>query len=50
GLWFSKEKCHFFKKQLSFLGHLVNEKGITPDSSKIEKVKNFLKPSTLTEL
>lgn len=44
------DKCHFCKKELSFLGHVVSEKGILPDPTKIEKVKNFPVPTNTTEL
>ena len=44
------EKCHFCKKKLAFLGHIVSAKGILPDPAKVDKVKNFAKPTNLTEL
>lgn len=44
------EKCHFCKKELAFLGHIVSEKGIQPDPGKVEKVQNFPIPTNLTEL
>ena len=44
------EKCHFCKKELTFLGHIVSEKGIQPDPGKIDKVKNFPTPTNVTEL
>lgn len=37
-------KCHFLRKELKFLGHIVTENGIKPDPSKIEAVKNFPRP------
>ena len=29
------KKCHFFKKQVSFLGHVVSEEGISTDQEKV---------------
>ena len=44
------KKCHFCYPSLSFLGHIVGQGGIHPDPEKIEKVKNFPIPKTLTQL
>jgi hypothetical protein len=44
------DKCHFCKREISFLGHLVNEEGIKPDPTKVDKVKNFPIPTNTTEL
>ena len=44
------DKCHFCKKEISFLKHLVSEEGIKPDPTKVNKVKNFPMPINTTEL
>ena len=44
------EKCQFCKKELAFLGHIVNAQGIQPDPGKVDKVKNFPIPTNITEL
>jgi hypothetical protein len=44
------EKCHFCKKELAFLGHIINGEGIRPDPAKVDKVKNFPVPTNTTEL
>jgi hypothetical protein len=44
------DKCHFCTNEIKFLGHVVNEEGIQPDPSKIEKVVNYPRPRNLTEL
>jgi hypothetical protein len=36
--------------ELAFLGHIVSRQGISPDPSKIDKIKNFPIPKNLTEL
>lgn len=43
-------KCEFGKTQLSFLGHLVDSRGIYPLPEKIEAVRNFPKPTMAKEL
>ena len=44
------EKCHLFKTELCFLGHMVSKKGIAPDPSKISTVKDWHIPETETDL
>ncbi|KAJ0666882.1 putative nucleotidyltransferase, Ribonuclease H [Helianthus annuus] len=43
-------KCEFWLKEVQFLGHIVNDKGIHVDPSKIEAVKNWNVPTTPTEI
>jgi len=50
GLKLGKDKCEFCKLELAFLGHIVSGQGISPDPSKIDKVKNFPIPKNTTEL
>lgn len=37
-------KCHFVKKDIKFLGHIISSDGIQPDPSKIEVIKNWKTP------
>lgn len=39
-------KCRFFKKEVMYIGHVVNEKGVQPDPIKIEALKNYPVPSS----
>ncbi|KAI3784114.1 hypothetical protein L1987_43206 [Smallanthus sonchifolius] len=41
-------KCEFWIREVQFLGHVVNEKGIHVDPSKIEAIKNWAAPTTPT--
>ncbi|XP_021985961.1 uncharacterized mitochondrial protein AtMg00860-like [Helianthus annuus] len=43
-------KCEFWLREVQFLGHVVNEKGIHADPSKIEAIKNWSAPKTPTEI
>src|SRR5215208_2961718 len=49
-LKFGKDKCEFAKLELAFLGHIMSGQGISPDPSKIDKVRNFPIPKNITEL
>nr|GEZ95644.1 putative reverse transcriptase domain-containing protein [Tanacetum cinerariifolium] len=42
-------KCEFWLKEVQFLGHVINGNGTHVDPSKIEAVKNWKAPRTLTE-
>ena len=50
GLKIKPSKCHFAQQEITFLGHIVNKNGILPDPEKIEKVKNFPRPATVTQI
>lgn len=38
------EKCHFFKPEVTFLGHVCSKNGIRPDSRKFEAIRNYPVP------
>lgn len=38
------EKCQFFLKEVTYLGHRCTENGLLPDDSKIDKVLNYPRP------
>ncbi|GJY03830.1 putative reverse transcriptase domain-containing protein, partial [Tanacetum coccineum] len=42
-------KCEFWLQEVKFLGHVINGDGIHVDPSKIEAVKNWEAPRTLSE-
>lgn len=35
------EKCHFFKPEVTFLGHVCSNNGIRPDTRKFEAIRNY---------
>ncbi|WVZ58342.1 hypothetical protein U9M48_008621 [Paspalum notatum var. saurae] len=43
-------KCAFWLKEVSFLGHILSEKGVAVDPSKVEDVLNWKQPETVTEI
>ena len=44
------KKCCLFAKEVVYLGHVVSEKGLATDPSKITAVKEWPVPSNVTEL
>ncbi|KAL8256011.1 hypothetical protein R6Q59_031078 [Mikania micrantha] len=43
-------KCEWWLKEVQFLGHIVNEKGLHMDPAKIDAVKNWSTPKTPTDI
>ncbi|WVZ84654.1 LOW QUALITY PROTEIN: hypothetical protein U9M48_031661 [Paspalum notatum var. saurae] len=43
-------KCAFWLREVSFLGHILSEKGVATDPSKVEDVLNWKQPETVTEI
>jgi len=44
------KKCDLFKEQVEFLGHIVSAEGIACDPKKVDRVKNWPQPRTVTEV
>ena len=43
-------KCEFFKREVTYLGHVVSQEGIQTDPSKIDAVKTWPVPKTVKEV
>ncbi|WVZ51983.1 hypothetical protein U9M48_003080, partial [Paspalum notatum var. saurae] len=43
-------KCAFWLREVSFLEHILSEKGVAVDPSKVEDVLNWKQPETVTEI
>ena len=43
-------KCHFAQTSVEYLGHIVSREGIKPNPAKIEAVKSFPVPSSVTQV
>ena len=39
-------KCHFFSKEIQYLGHILSTRGIQPLPSKTQTIKNMHPPTT----
>ena len=50
GLKLKPAKCHFFRKQVAFLGHVVSEDGIATDPEKIQAVVSWPPPTNVTQV
>jgi hypothetical protein len=49
-LYIQFKKCAFAQYQIEYLGHIISDKGVSTDPSKILAVVNWLVPQTFTEL
>lgn len=50
GLKLKAKKCFFAQEEVTFLGHCVNAKGISPDKEKVSAISNFPRPTNVSEL
>ena len=50
GLKLNREKCNFTQKELPFLEHVINDEGISPDPSPVQKIIDFPQPRTVKGL
>ena len=41
-------KCHFFKENITYLGHKISAKGMLPGQEGIQKIANMGPPTTIT--
>uniref|UniRef100_A0AC35F203 Integrase catalytic domain-containing protein n=1 Tax=Panagrolaimus sp. PS1159 TaxID=55785 RepID=A0AC35F203_9BILA len=50
GLMFKPKKCEIGKQELCYLGHVISERGVELGKDKVDKVKNFPVPKTVTQV
>ncbi|XP_073033798.1 uncharacterized mitochondrial protein AtMg00860-like [Primulina eburnea] len=43
-------KCEFWLKSVAFLGHIISELGVSVDPKKVEAIKDWPQPKTVTEV
>jgi transposase InsO family protein len=46
GYYANPDKCDFFQSEVSFLGHLISEKGISVQQHKVKAVREWPQPTT----
>jgi hypothetical protein len=46
----AKGKCVFLSDQVLFLGYIVSSKGLSVDETKIEAIKQWPQPQTMTDV
>ena len=44
------DKCHFCKPSVLYLGHVVTPEGIKPDPQKLVAIKDYPRPSSVTDV
>ena len=50
GLKLKPSKCEFFWPEITYLGHVVSSKGIAMDPKKIRAIRQWPRPTTVTEV
>ena len=50
GITLNESKCCFYQSCVSFLGHVIDKDGISPDPKKTAAILNMTPPSSITEL
>jgi len=45
----NREKCHFAKRELNFLGHIVSADGLKKQPEKVRAIVDYPRPSTVKE-
>ena len=50
GLKLKPEKCVLFQKSVSFLGHVISERGISTDPEKVKAVKEWPVPTSIQDV
>ncbi|GAA5972537.1 hypothetical protein JCM11641_001890 [Rhodosporidiobolus odoratus] len=50
GLFCSRKKTDLFSLRTEFLGHIISQDGIEADPGKVDKIKNWTRPRTVTQV
>lgn len=50
GVRFNKAKCKFLVNEIKYVGHILSESGIRPDSDKVIAIKSIQEPKNTKEL
>jgi hypothetical protein len=49
-LYSKLSKCYFYQKKIHYLGHIISEQGIAVDPEKIEAIRGFPKPRSVSDV
>lgn len=44
------EKCRFLRREVIYLGHLISDKGVSPDPTKTDAVRNWPRPMNAKDI
>lgn len=44
------EKCHLLQPEVEFLGHIVSQRGVSPNKTNVSKILEFPTPTNVTEV
>lgn len=50
GVTLNYDKCEFLKKEIKFLGHIINQDGIKADPEKTSAIAQMESPASVSEL
>ena len=50
GLKLKPKKCDLFQTQVNYLGHVLDKTGIRPDPKKLEAIREWERPKTVTQV
>ncbi|CAD6241240.1 GSCOCG00012617001-RA-CDS, partial [Cotesia congregata] len=50
GLQLQPDKCHLFRKEINYLGHIISANGVQPDPKKTDAVAKFPTPNNLKKV
>ena len=50
GITLNKDKCEFAKNSITFLGHVINSDGVSPDPKKTSAISSMKQPANVSEL
>ena len=43
-------KCHFWRREVRFLGHVVSESGVAVDPAKVAAIQDWMRPENATDV
>lgn len=50
GLSLQPDKCNFFKRELTYLGHIISDEGVKPNPEKLKAVEEYPVPKNVKQI